>query len=57
MVAHDVIEAVYMADSIAILTSRPARVVAVVNVNLPRPRNRLSQDFTKLVDLIYEYVS
>jgi NitT/TauT family transport system ATP-binding protein len=57
LVTHDVIEAVYMADSIAILTSRPARVVAVVNVNLPRPRNRLSQDFTKLVDLIYEYVS
>ena len=46
-----------MADSIAILTSRPARVVAVVNVNLPRPRNRLSQDLTKLVDLIYEHVS
>jgi len=61
LVTHDVIEAVYMADSIAILTSRPARVVAVVNVNLPRPKNRLSlsQDFTKLVDLIliYEYVS
>lgn len=57
LVTHDVIEAVYIADRIAILTSRPARVAAVVNVNLPRPRNRLSPDFTKLVDLIYEYVS
>ncbi|MEM1611608.1 MAG: ABC transporter ATP-binding protein [Sulfolobales archaeon] len=57
LVTHDVIEAIYMADRIAILTPRPARIATVVNVNLPRPRNRLSQDFAKLVDLIYEYVS
>jgi len=57
LVTHDVIEAVYMADRIAILTSRPARVASIVDVNLPRPRNRLSPQFSKLVDLVYEYVS
>jgi len=57
LVTHDVIEAVYMADRIAILTPRPARVASIVDVNLPRPRNRLSPEFSKLVDLVYEYVS
>jgi len=57
LVTHDVIEAVYMADRIVILTPRPARISKIVSVNLPRPRNRLSPEFGKLVDLVYEYVS
>jgi NitT/TauT family transport system ATP-binding protein len=57
LVTHDVVEAVYMADRIAILTPRPARVASIININISRPRNRLSQEFTKIVDLVYEYVS
>jgi NitT/TauT family transport system ATP-binding protein len=57
LVTHDVIEAVYMADRIAILTPRPARVASIINIDISRPRNRLSQEFTKIVDLVYEYVS
>jgi NitT/TauT family transport system ATP-binding protein len=57
LVTHDVVEAVYMADRIAILTPRPARVASIINIDISRPRNRLSQEFTKIVDLVYEYVS
>jgi NitT/TauT family transport system ATP-binding protein len=46
-----------MADRIAILTPRPARVASIINIDISRPRNRLSQEFTKIVDLVYEYVS
>jgi len=38
-VTHSVIEAVYLADRIVILTARPGRVKGIVDVNVPRPRN------------------
>jgi NitT/TauT family transport system ATP-binding protein len=57
MVTHNVEEAVLMADRIVILTPRPAKIAKIVEVTLPRPRNRKSKEFQDLVDLVYEYVS
>jgi NitT/TauT family transport system ATP-binding protein len=46
-VTHSVDEAVFMADRIVVLTSRPGTVKEVVKIDLPRPRDRTSQDFAK----------
>lgn len=47
LVTHDLDEAVYMSDRIAVMTPRPGRIVGVVDVSdtLPSPRDRESTDF------------
>ena len=47
-VTHDIDEAVYLADRIAIMTPSPGRVGQYVNVDLPRPRDRNSTRATDL---------
>lgn len=45
MVTHDVDEAVYLSDTVAVMTARPGRIVKLINVELARPRDRSSTDF------------
>ena len=47
-VTHSVDEAVYLSDRIVVLTKRPANIKEIVNIDLPRPRDRASADFIKL---------
>jgi ABC-type nitrate/sulfonate/bicarbonate transport system ATPase subunit len=42
-VTHDVAEAVFLADQVAIMSPRPGTIREAVNIELPRPR-----DITKL---------
>ena len=41
LVTHDVDEAVYVADRVVVLSSRPTRVVEQINVSLAKPRDQL----------------
>lgn len=45
MVTHDVDEAVYLSDIVVVMSARPGRIVQLVPIDLPRPRDRSSQRF------------
>ena len=47
-VTNNIEEAVYLADRIVLLTNCPAKVKAVYDVNLPRPRDTVDPEFLRL---------
>jgi NitT/TauT family transport system ATP-binding protein len=42
LVTHDVEEAIYLADRIAMLTHRPTTLAEMAEVDLPRPRDPIT---------------
>jgi NitT/TauT family transport system ATP-binding protein len=48
LVTHDVEEALYLADRVAVLSPRPGRVVAELEVELDGPRDVTSPEFGAL---------
>jgi NitT/TauT family transport system ATP-binding protein len=48
LVTHDVEEALFLADRVAVLSPRPGRVVAELDVDVPRPREVTSPEFGAL---------
>lgn len=53
MVTHNIEEAVLMCDRLVILSSHPARIGADISIALPRPRDRLDEEFGNIVDKVY----
>lgn len=51
-VTHSVDEAVFLSDRIVIMTSRPGKVREIVNVELPRPRQRTGAEANRLRDYV-----
>ncbi len=57
MVSHNVEEIVELADRVVVLSSRPGHVVVDLKIDLPRPRNKKSEEFMLWVDKLYSYLA
>jgi NitT/TauT family transport system ATP-binding protein len=58
-VTHQIDEAVYLSDRVVVMTSRPGRVKAILEVNIPRPRDlsvKRTPRFLELVDEIWKMI-
>jgi NitT/TauT family transport system ATP-binding protein len=55
-VTHSVHEAVYLANRVIVLTRNPTRLRGVITVDLPRPRDRLSDEFHAYVKALVRLI-
>jgi len=54
LITHDIEEAVYLGDQIAVLSNRPGTVRVVIDVELPYPRARTGASFAAVRQSLYE---
>ncbi len=56
-VTHSVREAVFLSDRIVVLSRRPAKIRTIIDVRIPRPRQRLSQAFLQCEEELEELIA
>ncbi len=55
-VTHSIMEALYLSDRVVVLSPHPGRLRTQVRVEIPRPRQRSSQDFLQLYEVIQDAI-
>lgn len=53
-VTHDIEESIFLSDRIYVMTARPGRVKAEIDVPLPRPRTAEMTDMPEFISLVHE---
>ena len=54
LVTHDLREAVYLADTVYVISARPGRIVSKTSVPLPRPRTLEDYVRPDFIDMAHE---
>jgi ABC-type nitrate/sulfonate/bicarbonate transport system ATPase subunit len=55
-VTHDIEEAVQLADRVVVMSTRPARIQKIVEIDVPHPRDISSRRYLELRDGIFEEI-
>jgi sulfonate transport system ATP-binding protein len=48
LVTHDIEEAIFLGDRVVVMTSRPAEIKTIINIDIPRSRDRGSRRFVEI---------
>ncbi|AFC99991.1 putative ABC-type nitrate/sulfonate/bicarbonate transport system, ATPase component [Methanocella conradii HZ254] len=51
-VTHNVDEAVFLADKVVVMTARPGRIKEIIDIEIPRPRERTETEVNKVRNVI-----
>ena len=57
LVSHNVEEIIELADKVVVLSARPGHVAGELKIDIPRPRNKKSEEFFAWVDKVYALLS